>query len=113
MTAKGSIDDKIKAIEKRLNDKELAMLEKNDILHKIVKMEMMLEQKNVENMLLKKRLMDTEIGFVNQKIENIKTIEAARLAEKRDFIKLMEKKHKLSGKWGYCPDSGEIKEDNE
>jgi hypothetical protein len=110
MTAKLSIDDKLKAVDKRLNDKELAMLEKNDMIHKIVKIELLLEQKNVENMLLKKRLMDTEIGLMNQKIDNMKTVEAARLAEKRDFIKLMEKKHKLSGKWGYCPESGEIKE---
>lgn len=113
MTAKRSVDDKLALVDKRLNDKELAMLEKNDMAHRVVKLELIVEQKNLENMALKKRLMEADMGLVSQKIENMKSLEAIRLTEKREFIKILEKKHKLSGKWGYCPDSGEIKEGEE
>lgn len=98
---------------KKLNDKELAMLERNSSNHRIACQDIDIQKKNIEILMLKKKFMDVDIGLAQQRIENLKRFEQTALEVKKDFVKTMEKKHKISGRWGYCPDSGEIKEDED
>jgi hypothetical protein len=97
---------------KKLNDKEVAMLEKNDLFHKFTRMELLVEQKNLEILFYKQKLMAVEIGQMQAKIETMKGLEFNALETKKGFVETMKKKHKLTGRWGYDPESGEIKEDH-
>lgn len=97
---------------KRLNDKELTMIKINDLQEALAKAESLLESKQVEILTLQQRLLAAKIVELQAKHHKLEEQKNHFVEVKRDFIKTLAKKHKLvEGKWGFDPDSGEIKED--
>lgn len=95
---------------KVLSNLELMQLKIDELENNLARAEIAVEQKQLETLLLKQKLMGSEIGLVQSRVKNLMDVQAGKLEQKRANIKLLEKKLNLAPGWGFDPDSGEIKE---
>lgn len=96
---------------KKLNDKELSMLERNELREKLAKAELLIEQKTAENLTMQQKLLSLKINEISYRINKLDEQKNHHVDVKREFVKTLTTKHKLAEGWGFDPDSGEIKED--
>lgn len=95
---------------KMLSEADLLKIHANDLENKNAKLELIIEQKNLELVITKQKLMSQDVTLMQARIKTLGDIQANILSKKRDFVKGLTKKYNLAEGWGFDPDSGEIKE---
>jgi len=96
---------------KKLNDKELSCLERNDLAERLAKAECLIQKKEIEILSLHQKIISHKINEASISLGKLEEQKNHYVDVKRNFVKTIATKHKLSDGWGFCPDSGEIKED--
>lgn len=99
--------------KKMLSNIELMQLKVDELDNKAAKLAVLLEQKNVECLMLKQKLMAQEVSIAQGNLKTLMDFQAGTLERKRENVRILQKKHNLADGWGFDPDSGEIKEGSE
>jgi hypothetical protein len=95
---------------KTLNDKELAEINRLDMAEELARAKIKIAEHGVTILTLKSKLLSIEIRDMNEALGEMKNAETNAKLERQNFLKTMQKKHKLKDGWGFDPTSGALKE---
>jgi hypothetical protein len=95
---------------KKLTDKELAQIEKDDLLAKLAAERAICCALRIKNMELSQKVISLEIMDLKNKLESLRADETQAKIIRADNLKTLAKKKSLKEGWGFNPDTGEIVE---
>lgn len=95
---------------KQLNDKELSKIRELELDDELARAKIIIEEQRLQVLLLKQRLLSLDIASKQNDVVAAKGLSTEKIEQRRSFLKLLQKKHKLKDGWGFNPDNGELKE---
>jgi hypothetical protein len=99
-----------KTKELKMTDRELSFVNQITTEEELCRVRIEKLKAEVSVLLLKQRLLAHEIKDKNLEVVEAQGEAQRKSEERREALKVIEKKHKLAAGWGYDPLSGELKE---